>query len=90
MQMQMQVAVDMIERQAGGAEFFKLRVNFGPELLLEAALEKIAKTGCDGIFRKFTARVDEAGNFFRRQCGAPAQQRQMQADAEFGILLKIP
>ena len=52
MQMQMQVAVDMVERQAGGAEFFKLRVNFGAQLFAQAALEKIAEAGGDGIVRK--------------------------------------
>ena len=33
MQMQMQMAVDVVERQAGGVEFFKLRVDFGAELV---------------------------------------------------------
>ena len=41
MQMQMQMAVDVVERQAGGAEFFKLRVNFGAQLFAQAAFEKI-------------------------------------------------
>ena len=36
MQMQMQMAVDVVERQAGGVEFFKLRVNFGAELFAQA------------------------------------------------------
>jgi len=31
---------DVVERQAGGAEFFKLRVNFGPELVLEPRWKK--------------------------------------------------
>ena len=52
MQMQMQMAVDVVERQAGGAEFFKLRVDFGPELFAQAALEKITEAGGDGVVQK--------------------------------------
>ena len=36
MQMEMQVAVDVIQRQAGGVEFFKLRVDLGAELFAQA------------------------------------------------------
>ena len=67
MQMQMQMAVDMVERQAGGVEFFKLRVDFGAKLFAQAALEKIAHADADGRIAEFAACVDEAGNFFRRQ-----------------------
>ena len=38
--------------------------------------------GADGTVGKFPARVDQAGNFFRRQRGVPMKQRQMQSDAE--------
>ena len=41
MQMQVQVAVDMIQGQAGGAESLELRVDFGAKLRAQAALEKI-------------------------------------------------
>ena len=47
MQMQMQMAVDVVERQAGGAELFKLRVDFGAKLFAQAALEKITHAGAD-------------------------------------------
>ena len=87
MQMQMQMAVDVVERQAGGAESFKLRVDFRAQLFAQAAIEKITETDADGVVGKFAARVDQAGNFFRRQRGMSAQQSQMQADAEFWIFL---
>jgi len=82
-QVQMQMAVDVVEGRPVARNFSNCALNFGPELLLEAALEKITKNRWHGIFRKFTARVDEAGNFFRWQRGVSAQQREMQADAKF-------
>ena len=45
--MQMQMAVDMVEWEAGCVELRKLLVNFGPELLPEAALEKIKQSLID-------------------------------------------
>ena len=51
MQMQMQMAVDVVERQAGGVEFFKLGVDFGAQLFAQAALEKIAQAGRDRVAR---------------------------------------
>jgi len=87
MQMQVQMAINVVERQAGGVEPGKLRVDFRSQWFAQAAIEKITKTGADGIFRKFAPRVDEAGDFFRRQRGVPAQQCQMQADAELWIFV---
>ena len=49
MQVQVQMAVDVVERQAGGVEFFKLRVDFGAQLFAQAALEKITQADADGI-----------------------------------------
>ena len=82
MQMQVQMAVDVVERQAGGAEFFKLRVDFRAELFAQVVFEKIAHADADRVIAEFTLRVDEAGNFFRRQGGIAAEQSQMQANAE--------
>ena len=85
--MQVQMAVDMVERQAGGAEFFKLGVDFGAQLFAQIALEKITEAGSDRFVAEFTARVDEAGNLFRRQRGMSHQQSQMQADAQSRVFL---
>src|SRR4051794_37545387 len=41
MQMQMQVAVHVIKRQAGSAKLFELGVNLSSELLAQSAPEKI-------------------------------------------------
>ena len=61
-------------------------MDFVAKLSAQAAIEKITKTGADRVAGKFTARIDEAGDFFRRQRGVPAQQREMQADSQFGGL----
>ncbi len=86
MQVQVQMTVDVIERQAGGAELLKLRVDFQAKLFTEAALEKITEAGGDGPIAELTTRIDEAGNLLRRQGGFAAKERQVQADAELWIL----
>ena len=48
MQMEMQVAVDMIELQAGGVKFFKLGMDFGAELFAQIAPEEILQAGANG------------------------------------------
>ena len=49
MQVQMQVAVDVVERQAGGVEFFKLGVDFRAQLFAQAAIEEITQAGADRV-----------------------------------------
>ena len=86
--MQVQMAVNVVERQAGGVEFFKLGMDFGAQWLAQIALEKITEAGCNRVAGKFTARVDEAGNFFRRERGMSHQQGQMQANAKPRVSLR--
>ena len=49
MQVQVQMAVDVVQGQAGGAEPLKLRVNFLPQLLAQTALEEIAEAGAGRV-----------------------------------------
>ena len=56
MQVQVQMAVDVVERQAGGAELLKLRVNLPPQLLAQTALEEIAEPGAGGVVGEFPVR----------------------------------
>ena len=63
-------------------------MDFGAQLFAQVALEKITQADADRIVAEFAARVDEAGNFFRRQRGMSHQQSEMQADAELGIFLR--
>ena len=80
------MAIDMVERQAGRAKFFKLCVDFGAELFAQSMVEKIAHADGDGAVAEFTTLVDQAGDFFRRQGGFATEERQMQTHAEPGVL----
>ena len=53
MQMQVQMAVDVVERQAGGAEPVKLRVNFLAQLFAQVALKEIAEPGARRVVGEF-------------------------------------
>ena len=86
--MQVQMAVDVIERQAGGSEAGELLVNFRAQLFAQSTLEKITKANARRIFAELTARIDEAGDFFRRQRGTSAEQCEMQADAELRVFFR--
>jgi len=86
--MQMQVAIDMVQRQAGRAEFCKLRMDLRPQWFTQAALEKIAETGRHGFLAELTSSIDQPGDLFRWQGGASAHQRQMQTHPEPGIFMR--
>src|SRR5208282_3643342 len=73
-QMQMQVAIDMVKRQASGLELVELRVDFASQLFAQAAPEKVAEAGAGGLAGELAARVDEAGDFCGRQGGMAAEQ----------------
>lgn len=73
-QMQVQMAVYVIERQARGMKFFKLSVDFGSELIAQAALEEVGHADADRAVGKFGAWIDEAGNFTRREGGMALQE----------------
>ncbi len=84
--MQVQVAVDMIQRQPGGVEPLELRVDFPPQLPAQTAPEEIAESGADGAAAQFPVRVDQAGDLVGRQDGMAAQQGQMQPHPQPGVL----
>ena len=63
-QVQVQVAVDVVERQPGSAELLKLRVDFPPQLLAQAALEEIAEPGAGRVVAEFPSRVHQSRNLF--------------------------
>ena len=88
MQMQMQVAIDMVQRQAGRAEFCKLRVDLRTQWFPQTALKKVAETGGDGFIVELTTSIDQPGDLFRRQGGTSAHQRQMQTHPEFWIFAR--
>ena len=69
--MQMQMAVDMVERQAGGVEFFKLGMDFGAQLRAQIALEKITEPGCDRFVAELPRRSARPGIFSGGSAACP-------------------
>jgi hypothetical protein len=83
--MEVQMAVDMVQRQAGVAKFLKLGMNFLPQLVSGVGMEKIAKASTGRTVRKLAFAVYEFRNLVWGQSRMAAKQGQMQADAEGGV-----
>src|SRR5258706_3809378 len=73
-QVQVQMAVDVIERQAGGAELLKLSVDFLSQLPPQGSMKKIAKPDTGRMIGKFFLPIYQSGNAFLRQRGMAAEQ----------------
>ena len=86
MQVQVQVAVDVVQGQAGGAELLKLGVNLAPQRLAQTALEEVAEPGARRVVAEFTSGVHQPGNCVGRQGRMAAQQGQMQPHAQRRVL----
>jgi enoyl-CoA hydratase/carnithine racemase len=84
--MQVQVAVDVVEGQAGGAEPLKLRVDLPPQRFAQTVLKEIPKAGAGRVLREFAVCIDQSGNLFGRQCRMATQQCQMQSHAQRRVL----
>ena len=78
----MEVAVDVIERQARGAEFLKLGVDFGAKLLAQAAVEEVAEANASRVVAELSGGSNEAGNSLEWQSGVAAEKGQMETDTE--------
>ena len=78
-QMHVQMAVDVVQREAGGPESLKLRVNFLAQRLAQVALEIIPEPGSGGVVGEFAIGVHQPGNLLGGQCGMAAQQGQVQS-----------
>lgn len=67
MQVQVQMAVDVVEGQTGGVELLKLGVNFPSQWLAQTALEEIAEAGAHRVVAEFPFRIHQSWNVFGRQ-----------------------
>src|SRR5690349_15668754 len=85
MEMKMEVAVDVIERQTGSRELVQLRGDFERQLSLSLTRKKINHTGKHRRFPKFATVVHQMRNLSVRESGCPTAQSQMQSHAQFGI-----
>jgi len=63
--MKMQVPIDVIHGQAGGAEFLELSMDFGAEFLAQIAFKKIAEAELQQGFRKIRNSSSPGREFFR-------------------------
>ena len=87
-QVQMQVAIHVIQGKTGGAEFFELRMELDAQLLTQTSLEKIAKACAGWIVGKFSGSVDQPRDFRTRQSGVAAEEGQVQAYSKTWILAR--
>src|SRR6266545_7732321 len=71
-QVKMEMSVDVVEREAGRAEFFKLRRHFTFELPAQVRAKKIAEPGRNRVVSEVAPGINQAGNFARgqRRCSA--------------------
>ena len=88
MEVQVEVAVDVVKGQAGGLEFFKLGGDFVAQLAAAFPGGEVAPAGEDGVVGELLLGIHQLWNFCGGEGGASADEREVQADAQFGILLR--
>src|SRR5215207_323204 len=62
MQVKVQMAIDVIQWQAGGAESRELFVNFGAQLVAQRRVEKVAESDRGGAAAEVSLLVDQPWN----------------------------
>jgi hypothetical protein len=88
MKMEMEMAIDMIERKAGGFETIELGGDFPFELGMTTLVRKIAKAGARGVVGEVLIRINEVGNFGGWKRGSSVAQSQMEANPEAGMFAR--
>src|SRR6185437_8190293 len=82
MEMKMMMRVDVIEPQAGGAERFELRADFGGDLAPRSRAEKNPSAEHGEVVGKTARRIDQTGQLLRRQHRPAVNQDEMEPDAQ--------
>ena len=90
MQMDVQMAVDVVQLQAGGVKFRELLLHFRPQLAPAFRLEKIPPTRRRRVFGKSSVHAGQMRDSLRRQRRPSADQGEMQSHAESRILPRQP
>jgi hypothetical protein len=85
-EVEMQMAVHLVEGEAGGVKSFELGGDFGAELFAEVAVREITEPSAGGVGTEISFGINEARNAVVGQGGAAAKQGQVQADTESRIL----
>src|SRR5882672_4761131 len=73
-QMQMQMAVYVVQEKSGCAKLLKLSMNFGPDLFSQRLLKEISESHFHWAGAEFSRGVDQAGNRLRTQTRMAAKQ----------------
>jgi hypothetical protein len=84
-EMQVEVAVNMIQRKTSLAKLCELSPDFGAQLFVQTLPEEISQAGAHRVVAEAALGVNQAGNLLRRQGRVSQQQRQVQAHAEEGV-----
>jgi len=66
-QVQVEVAVDVVQGQAGGAELPELRAHLRPQLFAQVPLEKPPPPRAGGVGAELPPGIDQPGNSLPRQ-----------------------
>src|SRR5687768_10624469 len=77
MEVEVQVSVYVIEREAGRAKSLELRIDLRFELLAQPALKKEFDPGCNWPVGKLLACAHESRHLFCRQAAAATHQCQV-------------
>src|SRR6266850_2129952 len=73
-QVQMQMAVHMVQEKSGRSKFLKLIMNFSPDLFRQRPLKVVSKSHFHWAVAELSGRVDQAGNGFWTQTRMAAKQ----------------
>src|SRR5256885_2290434 len=82
MKVEVQMAVHVVQGEAGLAKFLKLGLDLGKQLRFQPWVGEIAHSNCDWIEAEPALIIDKVRNFFFGKGGMAVQQGEMQADSE--------
>lgn len=82
---QVPMCIGMVERQSRRGERGELRADLGRELPLDARAREISEGETELAGRKPATRVDQIGNFVRRQNGGTGNENQVKPDRKAWI-----
>ena len=86
MQVEVKMAVDVVQGETRGPEFFELGPDFALQLRAEAWPKKVAEARDNRVVAEVSCGIDQTWDFTGRQGRCGANQTEVQADAKARIL----
>src|SRR6185436_7426924 len=86
MHVEVEMAIDVVQRQTGCAKLFKLGVDFGAQLFAQFTVEEKTPAATNRVIIKPAPGADQTRNLFRRQSRVATKQGQMKTDPQPRIL----